>query len=156
MIQKSIVQQIVQEYVDGKPGYYVVEVSVDKNNSIVVEIDSADAISIDDCESLTRFIEGRLDREVEDYDLEVGSPGLTSPFRVVQQYYKYEGSDVEVLDSEGKKHKGVLCDVSDEGFCLEETVKIKPEGSKRKVEVVQKSNFSYDKIKYTKYTIKFE
>ena len=156
MIQQNTVRQIVDEYVSAKDGYYVVEASVGKNNNILVEVDSLKGFSIDECEELTRFIEDRLSRDVEDYDLEVGSPGLTSPFKVLQQYYKFQGKEVEVMDAEGKKHNGTLRDVTDNGFSVEETVKIKPEGSKKKIEVSQKTDFSYDNIKYTKYTIKFE
>lgn len=156
MIQQSAVREIVEEYIKDKDGYFIVEASVDKNNSILVEVDCPDSFSIDECEELTRFIEARLNRDVEDYDLEVGSPGLSSPFKVLQQYYKFEGSEVEVLDGTGVKHNGILTNVTDEGFTLEETVRVRPEGSKRKVEVTQETNFTYDKIKYTKYTIKFE
>lgn len=156
MIDNAVVRQIVEEYIASKEGFFVVGVSVSRDNAIVVEIDNQDAMSIEECEKLTRHIESKLDRDEEDYELEVGSPGLTSPFKVKQQYYKYEGSEVEVLDREGKKHRGVLCDVNEDGFSVEETKMEKPEGAKRKVEVTTKTAFSYDNIKYTKYTIKFK
>lgn len=156
MIDNSIVRQIVDEYIAAKEGFFVVGVSVSRDNSIVVEIDNQDAMSIEECELLTRHIESKLDRDEEDYELEVGSPGLTSPFKVKEQYYKYEGSEVEVLGKDGKKYRGILCDVTDEGFAVEETKMEKPEGAKRKVEVVVRTPFTYDNIKYTKYTIKFK
>ncbi|MBO4333090.1 MAG: ribosome assembly cofactor RimP [Paludibacteraceae bacterium] len=156
MIDSAVVRQIVEEYIANKDGFFIVNVSVSRDNAIVVEFDNQESMSIDECESLTRYIESKLDRNEEDYELEVGSPGLTSPFKVKQQYFKYEGSEVEVLGSDGKKYRGVLCDVSDEGFAVEETKMEKPEGAKRKVEVKVKTPFTYDNIKYTKYTIKFK
>lgn len=156
MIDKAVVRQIVEEYIANKEGYFIVTTEVGRDNEILVEIDNQDSLSIEECEQLTRFIEDRLDRDVEDYELEVGSPGLTSPFKVKEQYAKYAGSEVEVLGTDGKKYRGILCDVTDGGFAVEETKMEKPEGAKRKVEVKVKTNFTYDNIKYTKYTIKFK
>ena len=156
MIDKAQVRPIVADYIKDKEGYFIVDVKVGKDNNILVEVDSAKGFSIDECEELTRYIESRLDREVEDYELEVGSPGLSSPFKVKEQYAKYEGEEVEVLDADGKKHNGRLTQVTPENFGLEETRMEKPEGSKRKVEVKTITTFDYDKIKYTKYTIRFK
>ncbi|MCQ2194898.1 MAG: ribosome assembly cofactor RimP [Paludibacteraceae bacterium] len=154
MIEQSIVRQIVSDYIADSE-YFIVDVNVSKDNSIVVEIDSNEGVSIDYCAELTRHIESQLDREVEDYELEVGSAGLTSPFKVLEQYRKYEGEEVEVL-ADGVKHQGILVNVTDNTFGVEETKMVKPEGAKRKVEVKETFTFEYDKIKYTKYTIRFK
>jgi len=155
MIEKSIVRQLVEDFI-AESDRFIVDVNVSKDNSILVEIDSKDGVAIDDCVALTKYIESKIDREVEDYNLEVGSAGLSSPFKVVEQYRKYEGSEVEVLDGDGKKHHGILKDVTDSSFGVEVVSKIKPEGAKRKVEVPETLTFEYDKIKYTKYTIRFK
>jgi ribosome maturation factor RimP len=155
MIEKSVVRQLVEEFI-ADSDRFIVDVKVSKDNAITVEIDSNEGVMIDDCVALTHFIESKLDRDVEDYELEVGSAGLSSPFKVLEQYRKYEGSEVEVLDAEGKKHHGVLKDVTDSTFGLEVINKVKPEGAKRKVEVTETLTFEYDKIKYTKYTIRFK
>lgn len=156
MIVQKQVKEIVEEYTSGKAGYFIVDVVVGRDNAILVEIDNEDAISIGDCEELTRFIEERLDREMEDYELEVGSPGLTTPFKVTQQYVKAQGQEVEVLAKDGKKHKGIVTNVSENGFTIEEKMMVKPEGAKRKVETIVATEFTYDNIKYTKYTINFK
>ncbi len=155
MIKTSDVRAVVEDYLKGKEGYFVAEVSVSKDNDILVEADSPKGFTIDECEELNRLIESKFDREVEDYSLEVGSPNLSSPFKVTEQYFKFQGKEVEVLDKTGKKHKGILADPTTEGFSLEETKKVKPEGAKRKVEVTEKLSFKYDEIKYTKYIIRF-
>jgi ribosome maturation factor RimP len=97
-----------------------------------------------------------LDREVEDYELEVGSPGLSTPFKVLEQYKKYIGSEVDVLDNENTKWQGVLLSADEQQFVIEITYKAKPEGAKRKIDVTENITFTYDKIKYTKYTIRFK
>ena len=155
MIEKDLIKQTVEEFLEGTD-CFIVDVKVGKDNSILVEIDSDEGISIDYCAELARFIESKVDREVEDYELEVGSPGLGSPFKVLEQYYKHEGCEVEVLDLSGVKFQGILVNVSESGFDLEVTRKVKPEGAKRKMEVTENIPFKYENIKYTKYTIRFK
>ena len=155
MIDKQAVTRIVEEWLDGKD-YFLVDVSVSPDDKIVVEIDHADGVWIDDCVDLSRYIESRLSREDEDYELEVGSAGIGQPFKVLKQYQIYIGKEVEVMDNTGKKWKGVLADANEENFTVTMTVKVKPEGAKRPKLVEQNVTFTYDEIKYTKYLISFK
>ena len=154
MIEKNVVTRIVEEWLDGKD-YFLVDVSVSPDDKIVVEIDHADGVWIDDCVDLSRYIESRLSREDEDYELEVGSAGIGQPFKVLKQYQIYIGKEVEVMDNTGKKWKGVLADANEENFTVTMTVKVKPEGAKRPKLVEQNVTFTYDEIKYTKYFVTF-
>jgi len=83
MIDKSVVSQHVNEWLEEKD-YFLVDVSVTPDNRIVVEIDHAEGVWIEDCVELSRFIESKLDREQEDFELEVGSAGIGQPFKVLQ------------------------------------------------------------------------
>ena len=103
-----------------------------------------------------RFIEEHLDRDIEDYELEVGSAGITSPFKVLKQYKKNIGNEVEVLTKSGLKLNGVLKEADEDKFIVTITKKVKTETSKRKVEVSEDLAFGYDEIKYTKYLIRFK
>ena len=85
MIDKNVVTRIVEEWLEGKD-YFLVDVTVTPDDKIVVEIDHAEGVWIDDCVDLSRYIESKLNREVEDYELEVGSAGIGQPFKVLQQY----------------------------------------------------------------------
>ncbi|MFQ7114133.1 ribosome assembly cofactor RimP, partial [Hallella bergensis] len=85
MIDKSTVKNIVEEWLADKE-YFLVDIKVDSNDKITVEIDHADGVYINDCVELSKFIESQLDREQEDYELEVGSAGIGQPFKVEQQY----------------------------------------------------------------------
>ena len=105
MIDKEKVKSIVEEWLKDKE-YFLVDVEINSENKIVVEIDHTDGVWIEDCVELSRFIEDRLDRDAEDFELEVGSAGLGQPFKVVQQYMNHIGKEVEVLDADGKKYKG--------------------------------------------------
>lgn len=155
MIEKNIVKQIVEEWLQDKD-YFLVDVSVSNDNRIVVEIDHAEGVWIEDCVELSRFIEGKLDREKEDFELEVGSAGIGQPFKVHQQYVNHLGKDVEVLTLDGVKYQGELHEVNDDTFSILRTVKKKEEGAKRPRMVEELVTFRYDEIKYTKYLISFK
>ena len=155
MIEKSIVKNLVEEWLEGKD-YFLVSIEISQDNKIVVEIDHADGVWIEDCVELSRHIEEHLDREKEDFELEVGSAGLGQPFKVVQQYLNYLGKEVEVLDADGKKTKGILKSVDGNDFTVTTQQKMKLEGKKRPELVDVDMNFQMDKVKYTKYIISFK
>jgi len=155
MIDKIQIKHIVEEYLTGTD-MFLVEAAVNPGNIIVIEIDSKKAVSIDDCIKLNKFIESKLDRDVEDFELQVGSAGITSPFRIPRQYEKNIGNEVEVLTKGGQKLSGVLKDCDDSGFTVTVTKMVKPEGAKRKTAVEEDLSFKYDEIKYTKYLIRFK
>lgn len=153
MIDKKIVENIVEDYLLDKPDFFLVDVRVSPKNEIVVELDSFTSLGIDDCVALNKEIESKLDREVEDYELEVGSAGLTSPLKTSKQYLKYKNKPVEVLLKNGEKYEGALLDSDDIGFSIEIEKQVKLEGAKRKTTVQEILKFSFEQVKYTKYQI---
>jgi ribosome maturation factor RimP len=155
MIAKETVTALVNEWLEGKE-YFPVEINVGTDNKIVIEIDHKDGVWIDDCVALSRFIESKLNRDDEDYELEVGSAGIGQPFKVLQQYYNHIGQDVEVLTKDGRKLYGKLKEADEQGFVLTTEKKIKPEGAKRPVMTEEDETFGYNDIKYTKYLISFK
>ena len=154
MITKSKVTEIVNQWLEDKE-YFLVEVSVSTDNCVSVEIDHADGVWIEDCVQLSRHIEANLNRDEEDYELEVGSAGIGQPFKVLQQYVNHIGKEVEVLAKDGKKYRGIVKRANEESFAVSIQVKEKPEGAKRPVLVDKEYVWSYDEVKYTKYLIKF-
>ena len=157
MIDKNTVKSIVNEWLDGKE-YFLVDIEVSPDDRIVVEIDHADGVWIEDCVELSRYIEDHLSRDEEDYELEVGSAGLGQPFKVAQQYHCFVGKEVEVLDADGRKYRGILKSVADNDRDFTVTVqeKQKVEGKKRPQTVDVDRAFQMDKVKYTKYLINFK
>ena len=155
MIDKNTVKSIVNEWLDGKE-YFLVDVEVSPDDRIVVEIDHADGVWIEDCVALSRFIEDGLDRDAEDFELEVGSAGIGQPFKVLRQYEIHEGETVEVLTNEGKKMEGILSNVTPEHFTVTVQEKVRIEGKKRPEMVDRDVTFSYDDVKSTKYVINFK
>ena len=155
MINKDTVRSIVEEWLDGKE-YFLVDIEISPDDRIVVEIDHADGVWIEDCVELSRFIEDHLSRDEEDYELEVGSAGIGQPFKVLQQYVNHIGKEVEVLAKDGRKHCGILKGADEQQFTVTVQKKVKEEGAKRPKMVDEDLTFTYEEIKYTKYLISFK
>lgn len=155
MIERQALVEVVEACLGDD--LFLVDVAISADNHIVVEIDSYEgSVSIDNCVAITRAVEQAFDRDKEDYELEVGSAGLTSPLKVKAQYVKNIGNDVEVLTTQGAKLKGVLSEVGDDTFTIKVAKKVKPEGAKRPVVVEEDVTIKYSETKYTKYLIQFK
>lgn len=155
MIDKQKLTDTINEAIKDTP-LFLVDVTVTPDNNITVEVDSMESVDIDECVKLTRDIEAVFDRDVEDYQLEVGSAGLTSPFKVKEQYIKNVGNQVEVLTRDGRKFKGTLTAVGDDDFTVAVTKKVKEEGKKRPVEVEEPVVTKVADTKTVKYLIDFK
>ena len=161
MIDKDLLTKEIERDLEGT-SLFLVELSVSLTNEICVEIDSAEGVDIEACAKLTRQIEAAFDRDKEDYELEVGSSGLTSPFKVRAQYAKNIGNDVEILTKDGRKLYGVLTEVGegsaldkDVDFTIEVEQKVKEPGAKRPVLKKEALNLTSADCKYVRYDIKF-
>ena len=146
---------MVEEWLQGND-YFLVDIMFGTDDRIVIEIDHADGVWIDDCVELSRFIEERLDRDEEDFELEVGSAGLGQPFKVEQQYQNHIGKEVEVMQADGKKVKGLLKAVDGRQFTVSVKEKVKVEGKKRPELQNVDHQYDMDEVKYTKYLISFK
>ncbi len=155
MIDKQVIIKLAEEQL-GSSDNYLVDVEIQPGNLIIVEIDNDEAVCIDDCVELSRYIEDHLDRDKEDFELEVGSAGITSPFKILRQYQKNVGNEVEMLLNSGIKLSGVLKSADENGVVLTVTKQVKPEGAKRKVTVEEDQAYTFNEIKSTKYLIRFK
>ena len=155
MIDKESIKKIVNEWLDGK-GYFLTDLTVDESNRIVVEIDDKEGVWIDDCVELSKYIESRLNRDVEDFELEVGSAGIGQPFKVFQQYLNHIGDEVDVLTHDRKKLKGVLNHADEKGISLLVKQKVKVKGSKRAKIMDVEMNFTFEQLRTVSYSINFK
>lgn len=133
---------------------FIVDISVGPGNAILVNIDSDDGLSIDKCIEMSRHIEHQFDRESEDFSLEVSSPGLTQPFKVLRQYLKNLGKEVEIISGKGDKIAGTLKSADEKSFIAEIASTIKADG--KKTVVLKTVEFSYHDIKSVKLVITFK
>ena len=154
MISRDIVKNIVLSAI-GETDFFVVDVRVDSANRICVEVDKPEGITIEECAHISRAVESGLSRDGEDFELEVTSPGLTEPFKVMEQYRKNCGRHVEIVKRDGLKINGLLQQIDAEGIVLEVMTKIREPGQKRTKSVMQTVSINFNDIKATKVAINF-
>lgn len=155
MINKETIKTLTEEWLQGNE-YFLVDVNFAADDRIVIEIDHADGVWIEDCAELSRFLQERLGEELGEYELEVGSAGLGQPFKVAQQYVNHIGDTLEVLQADGKKVQGVLKAVDAPSFTITVQEKQKQEGKKRPVLVDVDKTYQMDEVKYAKYLLAFK
>jgi ribosome maturation factor RimP len=149
MIDKVRIENLVREYTRGT-GLFLVAVKLSSSGRITILADKKGGITIDECVSISRFIESKLNRDEEDFELQVSSPGLSTPFVVKEQYFNSEGKVVEVTGADGVKFSGVLKNVTEGGFEIEAEVKVKGKGREKK-----DLSFNYDQVKSTREIVSF-
>lgn len=160
MINARTVHQLANEFLDGGSGF-VVDIKVASGNAIRIDLENDDRTSIEDCVALSRHIEGSFDREEEDFSLDVGSPGLDKPLKVLRQYLKLIGKQVSVNPKDGKKMEGELVNIEEEngevkGLVLKTREKKRIEGRKAKQWVEEEHRFQASDIEWTKVIISFK
>ena len=155
MINKEVVKTFVEEWLQGND-YFLVDIIFGADDRIVIEIDHADGVWIEDCAELSRFLQEKLGDELGDYELEVGSAGLGQPFKVEQQYKNHLGDEVEVLQQDGQKLKGILKAVDGRLFTVTVQEKQLLEGKKRPQMVDTDKTLSMDEVKSVKYLLAFK
>ena len=149
MIDKEKIKALLDEKL-AETDCFLVSLKVSTDNNIQIDIDSETSVDLDFCVSLNRFLEESLDRDSEDFSLEVGSYSISEPFVDIRQYHKNIGRGVEVLTPDSKKLRGTLISVDAEHFSIEIEEKIKVDGHKRKQLVCRQIDFNYNEVKYTK------
>jgi ribosome maturation factor RimP len=154
MITKDQIEKIITPKID-EEGLFLVEVTVNSSNHISVFIDGDKGVTIDQCIELSRFIEQNLNRDEEDFDLDVSSAGLDLPLKVQKQYIKNIGRLVDIILTNGLKVRGNLIKANDTSIDLEVEKNIVVEGKKRKQLVTVIETYKYSDIKSTKIVVSF-
>lgn len=146
MISPNELTQIVNEHIAGHDAF-IVTVAINEGNSIVIELDSKNGLDMDLCANINHALQTHFGEELDNYDLEVGSVGLTTPLKTLQQYQNVVDEKVEVVTKEGKKLKGVMKEANETNFTIEIEQMVKLEGAKRKTLQKQNITLSYDDVK---------
>jgi len=153
MTDKAKIEKLASEFIHGT-NLFLVAVRISATGRITVLADRKGGITIEECAELSRYIEKHLDREIEDFELMVSSPGIDMPFLVLEQYYKCEGKRIEVVDIAGNKSSGILKNVTAGGFELE-TEEKKKTGKGKAVEKRDVS-FNYEHVKSAREVLSFK
>jgi len=157
MITKQLVEKLANDRIEERNlDVYIVDIKISSSNSIIVELDSmSGGVSINDCVAVSRNIEHNLDREVQDFSLEVASAGLDKPFRVFKQYLKNIGKNVQVKTADIGKIEGLLKSVTEDKVVVTTREKKRIEGRKKKEWVEEEISIPMNEIKETKLIITF-
>lgn len=150
MIDRDFIKKLAEEHVAEK-GLFLVDVKVTTGNRITVLANKREGITIAECVALSRHIEGSLDREKEDFELQVSSPGLDAPLLVREQYEMSIGKKVEVTLISGKKIKGILKSLTDNGFEVE--VEKREKGIKKETLLIP---YGFDDVRAVNIVISFK
>jgi ribosome maturation factor RimP len=150
MISKKTVEEIIEEILAGTDKF-LMEVVVQPTNRIFVYLDSDTSITIKDCQEISRIIESRLDRDNENYDLTVSSYGIDSPLKLLRQYRKNIGKEINLFTNEGKTINGILVKVDEDSLELEHPVKNQKKEIKR-----DNTHLPLSEIKTAKLIVRFE
>jgi ribosome maturation factor RimP len=155
MITEAQVRKVLEEQLEGSP-FFLVDVVVKPGSIIDIEVDKPEGITIGECREISKKVEAVFDREQEDFELTVSSPGLEKPFRVPQQYWKNVGRSVTVELLDGNKLEGKLILAQGDNIEVESRSREKVEGKKSKQEVIRLHQLNIKDIKQTKVLISFK
>ncbi len=153
-MERGVVQNLVEEAIAENSRLFLIELSFLNDNKIIVIVDGDDGVSVKECVRISRHVEHNLDRESEDFSLEVTTPGATTPFINNRQYKKNIGRVLEVK-TDTENVGGTLVEVTDEDITLEWKAREPKPIGKGKVTVVKKATLKYASIKEAKVKIIF-
>jgi len=122
------VAALVEEKIADRPELFLVEVKMLPNNKLIIHVDGDEGISIQDCVAISRHVGFHLEEEnaiEQAYNLEVSSPGVGEPLKLVRQYSKNVGRTLSIKLKDGLKKEGKLLSVTENDLLIEESVKEK-------------------------------
>jgi ribosome maturation factor RimP len=152
MIDSRTIKGHLEEIMPEK-GLFLVDVAVRPGNKIVVLVDSMKGVTLEECIAVSRFLEGKFDRDQEDFELEVSSPGLDKPLKLPLQYKKNIDRQLDVVKTDGIKITGKLTGVNDEVIILETEHLVKDAKTKKKKTEFNSVEISFNDIKTAKIII---
>ncbi|WP_159518712.1 ribosome assembly cofactor RimP [Sunxiuqinia indica] len=153
MIDRNKIAQLIEDELT--EDQFIVEIDVTPSNQIQVTLDGENGITIDHCVQISRLVEENLDREKEDFELQVSSSGLGQPLKTQRQFVKNLNQEMEVVLTTGEKLEGILKTVDQDGFELESTKRERVEGHKKKQLITRVHRIAFDEAKTVKNIIKF-
>jgi len=154
MISEQTIQKLVEEKIKGTP-VFLVQAKVKPANKIEVFVDEPNHISIEKCIEISKHIEANLNRDDEDFELIVSSPGIDEAFTVLPQYQKYIGKQVAVIKKDGIKVIGALANADETNITIETKTRERKQIGKGKQTVIENITIALDTIKETKLILPF-
>ncbi|HLT33481.1 MAG TPA: ribosome assembly cofactor RimP [Aquaticitalea sp.] len=155
MLKESIVKTLIDNGLEERSDLFLIDLKISPDNKINVIIDGDNGVSVEDCIFISRAIEHNLDREEEDFSLEVTSAGATSPLMEKRQYKKNIGRILQIKSKEHPNIEAVLVETDDEHISLEWKAREPKPVGKGKTTVDKQAKIAYGDILEAKVIIKF-
>ena len=155
MLSEALVKDLIARGLEERQDLFLIDFSLLPDNKISVVIDGDNGVTVEDCIFMSRAIEHNLDREDDDFSLDVASAGATSPLVNKRQYKKNIGRTLDVKVNSDVNIEGVLTEVDDVEVTLEWSAKEPKPVGKGKIEVIKQAKIKYEDILEAKVIIKF-
>jgi ribosome maturation factor RimP len=155
MIDKEKIAVVIGPYIDSQ-SLFLVSIEISRDNDIEVTVDSEERVDLSHCIEINNIIVEKFDRENEDYSLTVTSAGLDQPFKVLRQYLKYIGKEVEIVLRSGGKMKAVLEKADNESIEISAEKSVKVEGKKKREKILERTTLKLTDVKSTRPVINFK
>ncbi|MDX9782340.1 MAG: ribosome assembly cofactor RimP [Bacteroidales bacterium] len=155
MIDKEKIAEVIGPYIDSQ-SLFLVSIEISRDNDIEVTVDSEERVDLSHCIEINNIIVEKFDRENEDYSLTVTSAGLDQPFKVLRQYLKYIGKEVEIVLRSGGKMKAVLEKADNESIEISAEKSVKVEGKKKREKILERTTLKLTDVKSTRPVINFK
>lgn len=152
---KTKVEELLGQFLQERTDLFLVELKVSATNDIIVILDGDQGVSIQDCLDASRAVEFNMDREQEDFSLQVMSAGLSEPLAQPRQFKKNIGRELDILLGNSEKVQGELAKADEQGITLILRYRKPKEVGKGKVDVVEEKEILYSDIKKALVVIKF-
>jgi ribosome maturation factor RimP len=152
MINAELIKGYLQEVLSAN-GLFLVDVTVQPGNKIAVYIDNMNGVTLGECKTVSRFLENKFDRDIEDFELEVSSPGLDRPLKLPFQFEKNKGRMLDVVKLDGIKISGRLLQTSDAGIQVESDILVKDAKTGKKKREIKMLEIRIEEIKTAKVVI---
>lgn len=154
LIDENTITELLEDRL-GEGPYFLVNVSVKPGNRIEVTMDGDEGLPIEKCVEISRFLESELDRDSEDFSLQVMSAGLTNPLVLPRQFKKNIGREVKYVQTDGRAGEAELKDVQEDAIVLLSRKKVRQEGKKKKVLIEEEKTFKYSELKEVRVKLAF-
>ena len=147
--------QLVEEALEARKDLFLIDLKIDSSNKIIIILDGDNGVNLQDCIEISRATEAQLDREEQDFSLEVASAGVSSPLKLVRQFKKNLNRILKVKKANDEVIEAQLTAVSDENITLEWQAREPKKVGKGKETVEKKEQLSYSEIKEATVIISF-
>ncbi|MDP3353684.1 MAG: ribosome assembly cofactor RimP [Flavobacteriaceae bacterium] len=145
-MNKQVVNQLVSEALSENNSLFLIDLTLHQDNRIVVQIDGEHGVPLKECVRISRYIENSLDKEVEDYALEVTTPDIADPIKDIRQYKKNLLRTLLVTLKDRNKVEGVLTQITENGILLESKVREPKPIGKGKITVIKNIEVAFENI----------